>query len=166
MLADEFIIGAKVNGSPSPTGVPPIGACDPNAGFFVNVNPVTGQGFTFNIPYSVHGFFIGAPNNRRSGSVFAAKIRWRLNAVRRSCVSSCVHTNTNTAPGCGGGIGTCDGGMGNLTQTLMPPNSIHTVLPEQFNFVDRAWVGAAHDFSWSQPLFDSEPPASPFCGVP
>lgn len=101
---------------------------------------------------------------------FAAKVRARLPAPRRICITSCAHVqDPSDCPGAGH---TCDPAIGSEIRTLLPAANTVQVLPDRLQLLPqgaggRNWPNFRRgDFAWKRFEIDSDPPGSPFCGLP
>ena len=152
MLADEFIIGGKVNGNPHSGTIEWF--CD-NFRFGWAPDP-----FHRPITVAFHGYFKRI--NSRLAIYLAAKARWRLPSMRRWCISGCLHVpSSGNCPEFN-----CDS-SGQLTTTLFPAASQMEVIPDRIAVLaERPFVAFRHDYTWKTSQYDSDPPASPFCGLP
>ena len=158
MLADEFVVGGKVNGvAGDPAGLV-VPTCYSAIRFATGPNPIV---ILQQFQQATHGFFC---NNANTRQYWAGKARFRIGTSRRWCVESCEHVVPPTGSGCPG-ASTCDP-AGNLMSTLFPASGTFEVIPDRLAIIDRPFTNVKHDYTWKRAFFDSEPPASPFCGVP
>lgn len=107
-----------------------------------------------------HGWALNMPAFRFE--YYAVKMRWNFPTARRICKTQCDHfilsSNCDNKE--------CDSGIGNPTTTLMPAQGaqIEMIAPRMTAFTGR--VGETRDFTSLRVLFDTDPPSSPFCGLP
>lgn len=114
----------------------------------------------------VHGWIF-----QQAGSFmtyYATKIRIRLLTTsglpvsRRWCLTECDYlTPTGSCPAVSG----CDPTVGNATSTVLPAASEMEALPDPLNRIGPPPF-RFREFSFKILEFDTDPPSSPFCGLP
>lgn len=117
--------------------------------------------------FAVHGgrYNRAAPQSHDEMRYFAAKIRIRLPDARRWCITSCQHIQPVGA--CG--LASCDLAIGNQIQTLIPAVAQFEINPDQLIPQNRPIPFSSNtfrEFTMKGLSFDTQPPSSPFCGVP
>lgn len=164
MLADEFVPGRKLNGVvtlPNDLFVP---TCYPGVQFVSAPTPTIAITIQQGSLQATHGFYCN--NDTGTRHYWAGKVRFRIPSFRRWCVESCDHVVVPPASSGCPGSSACDPASGNLTNTLFPSAGSFEVIPDRLAVIARPFTNVKHDYTWKRAFNDTEPPASPFCGVP
>lgn len=97
---------------------------------------------------------------------FASKVRVRLPFLRRWCVTSCQHIQPISQ--CSNPLTTiCNPTIGNSTKTIFPATAEMIITPDALAPVGYPGFGFTYrEYTVKLVEFDTEPPSSPFCGLP
>ena len=107
----------------------------------------------------LHGYALNLPQGRIE--YWGVKIRIRPPTPRRFCLTTCQHLRLSSD--CNDRI--CDPEIGNTTTTLLPAIASMIFLPPQMAALTGR-LGETRDFATLHVEVDTQPPSTPFCGLP